>query len=192
MHRSHLSLPLVGAVILGLGVLVAPTATLTADAVVPPSVQAALTVRILEYDRALPTWNGGAATLLVGVVSRERSAAEDYRRGLEGQRAQGVPLSAAEHVYRDAASFGRWLEHERVGVVYLAADLGGDAAAAVAAATAHNVRSIVATREHFRAGATLAIVIRDDRPHILVHLARSRSVGMDLHPKLLELAEVVR
>ena len=41
------------------------------------------------------------------------------------------------------------------------------------------------------AGGTLGIVVRDAKPHILVRLPSTKAVGMNLDPKLLNLAEIV-
>lgn len=183
----------VSVVLLCVGLLAStPGLTLSGEPVVPATVQAVLTVRILEYDRSLTRWNAGRDRLVVGVVSKARGDADPYSRAIDGLRAQGLRLSPAEHVYRDAASLGRWIDREGIGLLYLSADLAGEAEAAIAAATSRNLRSIAVTREHFRAGATLGMVIRDGRPHILVHLPQSKAAGMDLDPKLLQLAEVVR
>ncbi len=168
-----------------------PTSTFTADALVPPSVQAMLTLRILEYDRSLKSWAGGK-TLLLGVVSKEKNGAVQYRRAIEGQGAQGVTILTAVHVYRDPASLSRWIQRDDVRLVYLSPDLAAEAEAAIAAVGARNVCSITLSRERFGLGGTLGMVIKDARPHILVHLPRSKAAGMDLDPKLLQLAEVVR
>jgi hypothetical protein len=159
---------------------------------VPPSIQAAVTLRILEYDRSLKTWAG--ARLTVGIVTREAGSADlaEYREALTGRTAQGLPLAVVEHVYRDTAALRSWIQRDGVRLLYVSPDLEQKGAEVVAAGAARNLPMLVATRPHFKAGAVLGIVLKDDRPHILVSLAPAKAAGMDLDPKLLQLAEVVR
>jgi len=79
-----------------------------------------------------------------------------------------------------------------VGLLYLAPDAAAESAAAVAVASARKVPVLVASRAQFQDGATVALVVRDGKPHIMVNLGASRAAGMDLDPKLLQLSEVVR
>jgi hypothetical protein len=161
---------------------------LAADAEVPPEVQAALTLRILEYDRGLTGWAGGS--LRVGVISR--GGAADYRRGLDGQKAQGLGLATSQLRPGDESAIRAWIQSEGVGLLYVSSDAGDRASAAIAAAKALDVPTLASTRGHFEAGATLGIVVRDAKPHILVRLPGAKAAGMDLDPKLLRLAEVVQ
>ena len=50
----------------------------------------------------------------------------------------------------------------------------------------------VMNRSLLDTGGTLGIVVRGGKPHILVHLPGSKAAGMNLDPKLLQLAEVIR
>lgn len=164
---------------------------LAADSTVPPTVQAALTLRILEYDRALKTWAAGG--LSVGVVARQTGGdAAAVRDALAGHDAQGVPLKAADHAYQGADALGKWMERGGIRLLYLSPDLAADTAAIVSAASARKIATLSATRGQFDAGTTLAIVVREGRPHILVNLPAAKAAGLDLDPKLLQVSEVVR
>ncbi|HXY41598.1 MAG TPA: YfiR family protein [Vicinamibacteria bacterium] len=160
------------------------------EPVVPAAVQATLMVRVLEYDRALKSWSGGRLT--VGVVARHAGGAAELEQALSGREAQGVPIKVAVHAYTGAESLRAWIERNGVQLVYLAPDAAGDSAAAVAVAGARKLPVLVASRAQFQDGATVALVLRDGKPHILVNLGASRSAGMDLDPKLLQLSEVIR
>ncbi|HVO11449.1 MAG TPA: YfiR family protein [Vicinamibacteria bacterium] len=167
-----------------------PGAGTAAEPVVPAPVQATMAVRILDYDRALKTWSGGRLT--VGVVARHAGAAAEFEQALSGRDAQGVPIKVAAHPYKDADSLRAWIERNGVGLLYLAPDVAAESAAAVAVAGARKVPVLVASRAQFKDGATVGLVVRDGKPHILVNLGASRAAGMDLDPKLLQLSEVVR
>jgi hypothetical protein len=161
-----------------------------AEVAVPQGVQATLTVRILEYDRALRTWSGGQ--LVVGVIAKRPGGAADLAQALGGRDVQGVSIRVAQHVFRDAEGLRAWIEKSGVRLLYVAEDMGAETPVALAVATGRKLPSLVANRKQFEAGATVGLVVRDGKPHILVNLPVSRSAGMDLDPKLLQLAEVVR
>jgi len=161
-----------------------------AELSVPQLVQATMTVRILEYDRALRGWSGGQ--LVVGVVAKRAGSMAELSQALGGRDAQGVPIRVAEHGWRDAESLRVWIERSGVRLLYVAEDLGADSGAALSVASTKKLPSVVASRQQFGAGGTVGLVVRDDKPHILVNLPGSRSAGMDLDPKLLQLSEVVR
>jgi hypothetical protein len=164
----------------------------TADPVVPPGVQAALALRILEYDRALKSWAG--TSLTVGIVTKDAGGGDgaEFRQALAGHDVQSLPIKVVEHSYRDAEGANRWAERSGVRLLYVGADLGGDAAPILAAAQARKVPTVTLSRAQFQAGGTLGIVVREGKPHILVNLPAARTAGMDLDPKLLQLSEVVR
>lgn len=171
-------------------VLACSTPAAGAEISVPQGVQATLTVRILEYDRGLRSWSGGH--LAVGVVARRSGDAAELSRALGGRDVQGLPIRVTEHPWRDAESLRRWLATSGVRLLYVAEDVAGDTASALSAAAARKLPSVVASRSQFEAGATVGLVVRGGKPHILVNLPASRGAGMDLDPKLLQLAEVVR
>ncbi len=167
-----------------------PGAGTAAEPVVPAPVQATMAGRILEYDRALKSWSGGRLT--VGVVARRAGGAAEFEQALAGRDAQGVPIKVAAHAYKDAEALRAWIERSGVGLLYLAPDAAAESAAVVAVASARKVPVLVASRGQFQDGATVGLVVRDGKPHILVNLGASRAAGMDLDPKLLQLSEVVR
>ncbi len=167
-----------------------PGAGTAAEPVVPAPVQATMAVRLLEYDRALKSWSGGRLT--IGVVARRAGGAAEFEQALSGRDAQGVPIKVAAHAYKDADALRTWIEKSGVGLLYVAPDAAAESAAAVAVASARKVPVLVASRAQFKDGATVALVVREGKPHILVNLGASRAAGMDLDPKLLQLSEVVR
>jgi hypothetical protein len=160
-----------------------------AEVSVPQGVQATLTVRILEYDRGLRGWSGGQQ-LVVGVVARRAASAAELAKALGGRDVQGVSIRVIEHAWRDAESLRAWVERSGARLLYVAEDVGAEAAGAVGAV--RKLPVVVASRGQFEAGATVGLVVREGKPHILVNLPASRAAGMDLDPKLLQLAEVVR
>jgi hypothetical protein len=186
-NKVHSSIVIVVVFFNMLGLGLAPVG-IAAEGVVPVPIQTALILRILEYDRALKTWAG--PNLKVGIVSRGNL--EELRQGLAGRRAQDVALTPVTHGYRDAASLGSWLVKEGIRLLYLSPELTAETKVICSVATEHGVPILALTRTQFQAGGTIGIIIKDGKPHILVSLPASRAAGMDLDPKLLQLAEVLR
>lgn len=163
-------------------------ATAGADLTIPVNVQATLAVRILEYDRALKTWAGPAVT--IGIVDKGKGSGDEFSRALSGQDAHGVPIKIVFHSYKDPDTLRAWIESNGVRVLYVGSDLAPDAATILSVAPRLPV--MVPTREQFDRGATLGLVVKDGKPHILVNLSAAKAARMDLDPKLLQLSEVVR
>jgi hypothetical protein len=170
-----------------------PSAETAADEVmVPPNVQAAAVVRILEYDRGLKTWVG--TSLIVGVVAKDSrgGAAAEFTKSLAGREVQGMPVKVVDHTYKDGEALGGWIEQNGIRLVYVAPDLSNHTAAVLSAGSARKVPTFTPTREQFQGGATLGLVVHEGRPRVLVNLPACKSAGMNLDPKLLELSEVTR
>jgi hypothetical protein len=170
-----------------LAALSARTPVGAADLAIPANVQASLTARILEYDRALKTWAGGGLT--IGLVGKSAGSTGDYGRALSGQDAQGLPIKTVPHTFHDAEALRGWIGQNGVRILYVAPDIA-DADRVLSAAG--GLPTVVATREQFQRGAALGLVVQDGKPHILVNLAAAKAARMDLDPKLLQLSEVVR
>lgn len=159
-----------------------------ADVTIPVNVQATLAVRILEYDRALKTWAGPAVT--IGIVDKGKGSGDEFSRALSGQDAHGVPIKIVFHSYKDADTLRAWIESNGVRVLYIGSDLASDAGTILS--VAQRLPVMVPTREQFDRGATVGLVVKDGKPHILVNLSAAKAARMDLDPKLLQLSEVVR
>jgi hypothetical protein len=159
-----------------------------AEPAIPATVQATLAVRILEYDRGLKVWAGPAVT--IGIVAKSKNGGEDLSRALSGLDAHGVPIKIVQHSYKDAETLRAWIEQNAVRLVYVDSDVGNDASAVFS--VAQRLPTLVVTRDQFERGATMGLVVKDGKPHILVNLSAARAARMDLDPKLLQLSEVVR
>ena len=104
-----------------------------AEISVPQGVQATLTVRILEYDRALRGWSGGQ--LVVGWWRSAPRFAEDLSQALGGRDVQGVPIRVAEHGWRDAEGLRAWIERAACACCTSPRTSAADTAAALSVAS---------------------------------------------------------
>ena len=79
-----------------------------------------------------------------------------------------------------------------VDVLYVTAGLEKDVAAIQAVCTERKVVGVSAVRAFVKQGLAIGVVTKGESAGILVNLPAARAVGMDLDPKLLTLAEVIR
>ena len=163
---------------------------------VPSDLQAAIITRLLGYDRALKGRVGPSLT--IGILGRasDRGASRaqaDLEQAFGKQSSvQGVRLSAKPYSYTDAAQLGDWVASQGVDVLYVTAGLEKDVAAIQAVCTERKVVGVSAVRAFVKQGLAIGVVTKGESAGILVNLPAARAVGMDLDPKLLTLAEVIR
>ena len=179
------------------GLLSLVALTLAAQAV-PASQQAALFSRILAYDRHLKARAGAQVT--VGIVFKadnpaSKASADEMLAGfapLRGRTIQDVPFDVASISYTDAAALESWIEARNIDVVYLAIGLDAAFGDIQSVASRRKVAALTSDRRQVQQGAAIGVVNKDGKPAILINLASARSLGMDLDPKLLQLAEIIR
>jgi ABC-type phosphate/phosphonate transport system substrate-binding protein len=165
---------------------------------VPATQQAALFSRILAYDRHLKARAGSQVT--VGILFKadnpaSRAAADEMLAGfapLKARTIQDLPFDVASAPYADANALGDWLDARNVDVVYLAPGLDAAFGAIQAVAAQRKIPTLTSDRRQVQQGAAIGVVSKDGKPAILINLGSARAIGMDLDPKLLQLAEVIR
>lgn len=163
----------------------------------PPSSQALLLLRILAYDRALPSRSGGP--VVVAVASRRGDAAGEERRdelvealreaastfGVGGRAVRAVGISWAPERAADR------LRAEQATALVVVGALEQDASQVASVTRAARVLSVAASRAPVAAGLAVGLVHRGRKAGILVNLAACRAEGVDFHSDLLSVAEVL-
>ena len=184
---------------LTLAVLVLLVAALDLAAqAVPAAQQAALFSRILAYDRNLKARAGAQVT--VGIVfmgGNDASQAGGEQMvavftPLKARTIQDLPFDVVSFAYVDTTRFGEWLDAHGIDVVYLSPGLEAAFPEIQAAAAKRKVSTLTPQRSQVLQGAAIGVVVKDGKPGIVINLSSARALGMDLDPKLLQLAEVLR
>lgn len=165
---------------------------------VPAPQQAALFSRILAYDRNLKSRAGSQVT--VGIVFKadngaSRAANEEMIAAfapLKSRTIQDLPFDVASHAYVDGAHLEQWLESRNIDVIYFCPGLETSFAEIAAVAAKRKTVTLSSQRKDVQQGAAVAVIIKDGKPGIIINLTSARALGMDLDPKLLQLAEVLR
>lgn len=180
------------------GILLVFLAAVLAAQSVPASQQAALFSRILAYDRALKARAGSQVTL--GIVFKasdpaSRAAADEMLAGFAPLRSRTIhdlPFDVVSSPYTDAVALAAWMDGRNIDVLYLAPGLDTSFNEIQAVAAKRRVASLTSDRRQVQQGAAIGVVNKDGKPAILINLTSARALGMDLDPKLLQLAEVIR
>ena len=186
--------------VVGITALTCSIPGLRAEEGVPHEVQAAILMRLLTYDRALSARTvgaGGAVVLGIVAKSEDRSSASaqaGLAQAISVLQAGRVPLRLAVVTtgYEGAANLGEWLAKNKVQVLYVAPGLGAELEEIRGVCAPKRVVTVTAVRDFVGRGLVAGIVLKGDRPGILVNLPAATAAGMDLDPKLLALSEVIR
>jgi len=163
---------------------------------VPSELQAAIITRMLGYDRALKGRIGPSLTIGIVVKAGDRAAGKlesELQQAFAAQGSvQGTPVSVRVHTYTTAAPFTEWITSQGIEVLYVAPGLDKELEAVRAVCAEHHVVSVSSVRAYVKQGLAVGVVAKGESPGLLVNLAVARSAGMDMDPKLLSLAEVLR
>jgi hypothetical protein len=163
---------------------------------VPSELQAAIITRLLGYDRALKARAGGSVTVGILGKAQDRGAAKaqaQLEQAFGTQTSvQGLRLSARAVSYSDPGQLGEWVATQGVDVLYVTAGLDKELAAIQALCTERRLVSVSPVRAFVKQGLAIGVVTKGESAGILVNLPAAKAAGMDLDPKLLNLAEVIR
>ena len=162
---------------------------------VPADAQATLVLRILAFDRKLSERAQG--TVKIAILFREGdSSGEEIASALETlarkNSVSGMPVKAVRMPFTGPHRLDGELSRAGVAAAYLGPGLEESIPAITKLAQAKRILTFTATRSYMDGGASVALVRREAKVGIVVHLANSRAEGADLDSGLLRIAEIVR
>ena len=163
---------------------------------VNPDLASQVFLKVLSYDRNLPAHSGGKLVLAI-IYQPEREESDRAREVLQAafqerankSRVQGMTLSVTAVAF-DGKTLLKHLQVAGATILYVTPGLEDAASAVGAAAQALHAPTLTGRRSLLDLGMAVAVVIKDDRPAIVVNLPVAKALGMDLDPNLLRLAEV--
>ena len=184
------------AAVLAGGVALAPGPAHAQD--VPPQMQAVLVVKAVAYDQSLKTRAQGAVNVVVlfrpGHAASESgsTAVTNALTGLAKKAdVAGLPLRVVAMPYTTAAALDAAVQAQKATVVFVGPGLA-DAVGAISGVTRkRSVLTACGSEEYVRAGLSMGIVLKNDKPSILVNLAATRAEGASLDANLLRIAQVI-
>lgn len=178
-----------------LALLAAPAAL--AEEEVPMAQQAVLLLKILKFDRSLESRAGDAATIAIIYLENNRES-EAVRVELQGAletAAHTVPFPLPVKVVRlpySASKIDDDLNAARPTAAYVAPGLAAQLPTLSKATRKNAVLTFTSDEAAVRAGLSVGLVARGDRPGLLVNLPAAKAEGADLSSDLLRLSQVIR
>ncbi len=182
------------ALLLGIAVLgVSPA--VRAERLAAP-LEAAIHLRALGYDRALPDRAGG--TVLIAVLydpsdSASVKSADDVSGAFvslsKKMKLQGLPIVVRSIAYKDAWPSG---ELSKAAAVYVTPGLESRLNDIRSNASRQDLPTLCGDRALAKAGLTIAVYRKGSSPGLTINLPAARSAGMDLDSRLLAIAEVLK
>jgi hypothetical protein len=177
--------------------LLAAPAALAYESEVPMAKQAVLILKILKFDRSLETRAGGTATIAILYLENDRESEAvrvELQAALEAA-ARTVTFPLPVKVIRlpySAAKIDADLAAAKPTATYVAPGLAAQLGAITRATRKSGTLTFSAEASDVRAGLSVGLVVRDDRPALLINLPASKAEGADLSSDLLRLSQVIR
>lgn len=181
-----------------IALLVIMSSSASGQSLVPAVHQAAIFARVLAYDRALKARAG--TDVRVGILFKptdassmaSRDAMLTAFRDLQARTIQGLPLKVVDHPYRGNEELAAWMSSAGIETLYVTSGFDVELRTLQSLFMQARVVSISPVRKYVEGGLCVGIILKDNKPALLVNLSAARGLGMDLDPKVLQLAEVIR
>lgn len=169
--------------------LAAAAAPALAQQQVPAELQATIVARVIAYDRS---FRAGEGRPRVGVLFKASDKSADSAPELVDAFEAVGSLSAVSRRYKDLADLSGWMSSQKIRILYVAPGLAEEVEAVRDLARQRKTVTVTPVRAFVERGLAIGIVPRGGRAGILVNREAAVAAGMDLDPKLLGLAEVLR
>lgn len=168
------------------------------DAGVGASLEATLFFKVLTYDRNLKKRSG--SKLVVGVVYSEASEASKKVRDemvtafqTVGKKVtvQGMAPRVVAVAF-DEAKLTSSLRDAGVTAIYVAPGLEASLATIVIASKDRKAPTLTRKQKQVEAGLAIGVVAKNGKPKIVVNVTAAKALEMDLDPKIIGIASVVK
>lgn len=183
-----------------LAVLLAPRRDVRA-AELPPKQLALLTLRALSYDHRVKARSPDGKSITLLILYQEGNPVSetlnsDLTLAMEelatAATLGGFLVRVASMSYDNPAALDAKLASLRPGALFICPGLR-DALPAITAATRRRaVLSFTNSGAYVKAGISIGLLLGEERPAVVVHLAAARAEGAELDVALLRIAEVIR
>ena len=153
-----------------------------------------MVVRVLAYDSNL-TAMVSKKTVIVAIAYRPGdggACARMVRASVGEATFSGKPVQFVASPYTNTDAFESTVVSAGAAAIYVCTGLD-DAVRAIATVSRRNSMLTLCTGESYvRAGLSIGLAVRDERPRLFVNLPAVRAEGAHLAPALLKVAEVLQ
>ncbi len=188
--RLNLRLVVVMATLAALGA----AAGAAAEQSLPADLTAALTLKVLTFDRNLTERAQGEVLVAVVYAEADAGYADDLKKGFEAfadKKVNGLSVRCVTHKFVDLAELSGWMETQKVCVLFLSPGMLGQAAQLHGLAVEKKCLTAGGDARFPEKGTALGFEIADGKPKIVVHLNRSKEEGVNFAATLLQMARVI-
>lgn len=177
-----------------LGAFLPATSAAQQEMELPVDLQVSLFLRVLSFDRQLPSRAGDELDVAVVMQRGYRASQKAGDEALSalnesGSNVGGVPVRAAA-VDLDTESLADALAQRPVTVLYLTPLRGVDVRELAAEAGAAGALTVSGVPGYVPMGVAVSARLQGERPRLLLNLRAARRAGADFSAELLKLAEV--
>ncbi len=163
---------------------------------VPVAIQMSVLLKVISFDRQLPLRAPKEVVLGIAFQSGNRAsviARDEVRQAIAAacDGVNGVPIRV-EAIDLDGEPVAAALKRRALTHLYVTPLRAADIRALAAATRAARVTTLTGVPSYVARGLAIGVVLRGERPHILVNLDASRLEGADLAAELLKLATIVK
>ena len=155
---------------------------------------AALTLKIMTFDRNLEKRAGGQ--LVIGILYNEQD--QGHAKGLESafsnykdKKVNGLAFKVVPHAFIDMEELKSWMASENVSVLYLSPSLLGMAGSVHQSAVQNECLTFGGNRLFPEAGTGLGLDQVNGKATIFISLDRVKKEGVDFSSDLLKMAKLI-
>jgi uncharacterized protein DUF4154 len=159
---------------------------------------AKILLRALGFDRNLSARAKDAVTIAVvyseqdGTSLASRNEITKALTGMTHSTISGLPLKLVEIAYKNGTDLGAAIDRMNVSVLFVTSGMSQDVPAIRRVAQDRKTRTLASSRGDVESGLSLAVILKEGKPKLLVNLAASQAEGANLDAEMLRLAELIR
>jgi hypothetical protein len=165
---------------------------------VPPDIQTPILLKIISYDNALKEKCSG--TLHIGILyiqdgGESEEMKDNVIRALN--KFKNVTVQGLAFDYRviqilDKEPLNESSDLMDCQILYICSGLDARIAELSAFARHHGKTTITGIESYVRSGLSIGVVLREDKPKILINLEATKAEGVMLDSRVLQLAEIIK
>ena len=167
---------------------------------VPVERQFLLLLKIVTFDRSLPTRLASDDELVIGIVFQRKhrvslNARDELQRAARVSTTRdidGTPVRIVDIETEDGTGLEEAVRESRADILYVAPLRLVEPSAIAAITRELRVMTYTGVPEYVPEGIAVGLGLRNSRPRILVNLPACAEEGVDFSSRLLQLAEVIR
>jgi hypothetical protein len=167
------------------------------DQRLPAMHRVAILLKMLTYDKRLKLrCNEGIRIGVVG-ASKDRDSmavAEETFKAMQkgkGKRIEGLVLSVEMVAIKDVQDVWKAVDKKSLNILYLSPGLDDMIAKIAGFAKAKKILLITGEAKHLKTGAALGVVLREEKPKILLHQKAASAQGADFDVRMSRIVERV-